>query len=189
MDPISLAIGAVGLGMQIFGGIGSSETSEKMSQVSADEAHQEQGINDQKQQAMELDARRQQLEIMRRGQQAQALAQSRATNQGAQFGSGLQGGLAEVTDQSAFNLQGINNSLTIGRNINEYNSKISNDKVQMASLGADAATYAGWSSLGGSVMKAGPVLGQMGKGFGNLFGGSTGSSGTGFSTTGTGGLY
>lgn len=172
MDPISLAIGAVGLGMQIFGGIGATEDAQKASQISKDEARQEQGISDQKQQAMEIDARRRGLEQMRQTQQAQSLAISRATNQNAQFGSGLQGGLAEVSNQGNFNLQGINQSLQIGRTIAGLNNNISNDKYQMADVQSDEATNKGIMSLGGSLMSAGPTIGKLSQGFGksNSFG-------------------
>lgn len=172
MDPISLAIGAVGLGMQIFGGLGQASDAKQAADISKDEARQEQGISDQKQQAMEIDARRRQLEQMRQGQQAQALATSRATSQGAQFGSGLQGGLAEVTDQTAFNVQGINQSLQIGRSIANLNRNISNDKYQMADVQSDEASNAGIKSLGGALMSAGPTIGKLSQGFGksNSFG-------------------
>lgn len=174
MDPISLAIGAVGLGMQIFGGMSQADNAKQQAAVSKDEAAQEQGINAQKQNAMELDARRKQLEVIRTNQQAQALATSRATSQGAQFGSGLQGGLAEVQDQSMFNLTGINNSLEIGRNINQYNQNITQDKYKMADLGGDAATNQAISSIGGTLMKVGPTIGSMSKGL--SLGGSGGFS-------------
>lgn len=170
MEPLSLAIGAIGLGLQIFGGSKQVDNSRAQAAVSRDEATQEQGINDQKQQAMELDARRKQTEIIRTNQQAQALAVNRATNQGAQFGSGLQGGLAEVQDQSLFNLAGINSSLSIGRNINQFNQNITQDKYKMADLGGDAASNQALTSLGGTLLKVGPTIGAMSKG---LFSGNS----------------
>lgn len=187
MDPVSLGIAAIGLGMQVFGAFKGSEDAAKASQISKDEAKQEQAINDQKQKAMEVDARRKQLEIIRTSQQAQALATSRATNQNAQFGSGLQGGLAEVEGQSAFNLQGVNNSLEIGRNINTLNRNISNDKMQMADVQSSQATDAAFMSLGGTIMKAGPFVGQLsqGLGFSSSFGNFSGTPGA----KNTGGLY
>lgn len=166
MDPVSLTLGAIGLGMQIFGGFSSAANASEMAKVSQDEAMQEQGINNQKQKAMEIDARRQQLEIMRTNQRMQALAATRATSQGAQFGSGLQGGEAQIQDQSAFNLAGVDSSLTIGREINKYNQAITVDKMQMASLGGKSAMDQGFMSLGGAIMKAGPIVGQLSQGFG-----------------------
>lgn len=172
MDPISLAMGAIGLGMQIFGGSKAADNSAQQAAVSQDEAKQEQGINNLKQQQMEMDAKRQQLEMIRTAQRASALAQSRATNQGAQFGSGLQGGLAQITDQSLVNLSGVNQAVDIGRGINAFNQNISGDKMQMATLGAEQAKDQGIVSMGGAIMKAGPMIGPMFKGFGSNFGSS-----------------
>ena len=169
MDPFSLAIGAVGLGMQIFGGFGAASNAKAQAGVSQDIAKQEQGINDLKQQQMEIDARRQQLQQIRQAQQAASLATARATSQGAQFGSGLQGGLAQITDASQYNIEGIQQGLEIGRGINTFNQKISADKQQLASLGGQAATDQGIASLGGSLLKAGPTIGAFGK---NAFSGS-----------------
>lgn len=162
MDPISATLGVIGLGMQIFGGIGASKTAGQEAQVSQDEARQEQGINDTKQAAMELNGQRTQLENIRNNQRARAMAENSAVNQGAQFGSGLQGGLAQINDQSMFNMQGVNDALQTGRTINQFNKNISSDKQQMAVLGGTMATDQGISSLGGAIMKAGPMVGQMG---------------------------
>lgn len=172
MDPISLAVGAVGLGMQIFGGLSSASNASQQAKVSQDIASQEQGINDAKQQAMEIQGRRTQLENVRNNQRARAQAVQSATSQGAQFGSGLSGGLAQIQDQSLFNMQGVNDALQTGRQINTFNQGISSDKEQLAALGGQAATDQGWSSLGGALMKSGPVIGQLGqnayKGLGQL---------------------
>lgn len=172
MEPISIAMGVIGLGMQLFGGMGQAKNSAAQAAVSRDEAQQEQNINDQKQQAMELDARRKGLEQIRTAQKAGSMALSAATNQGAQFGSGLQGGEAEVSDQANFNLSGIQDSLTIGRSINDYNKNISQDKMRMADLGGESAKDSGIASLGGAITKAGPIIGQFTKGWGG--GGSPG---------------
>lgn len=184
MDPISLAVGAVGLGMQIFGGLSSASNARQQAQVSSDVASQEQGINNAKQQAMEINGRRSQMENVRNNQLARSQALENATSQGAQFGSGLQGGLAQIQDQTAFNMQGVNDALQTGRQINTFNQSISSDKQQLASLGGQAATDQGISSLGGALMKSGPVIGQLGqnvtKGFssiGNSFFGGGSPSG------------
>lgn len=166
MDPISLAIGAVGLGMQIFGGMGQSKNAAQAAKISQDEARQEQGINEQKQQAMELSGRRQQMEISRNAQRARAMATNSAVSQGAQFGSGLQGGLAEIEDQSLFNMVGVNSALQTGRNIAGYNNNITQDKIAMANVQSDSAKNAGIASLGGALIKAGPIIGNLSQGFG-----------------------
>lgn len=161
MDPISLAIGAVGLGMQIFGGLSAASNAQQQAKVSSDIAGQEQGINDAKQQAMETQSRRSQLENVRNNQRARAQAVQSATSQGAQFGTGLQGGLAQIQDQTLFNMQGNNQAVQTGHQINQFNGAISSDKMQLASLGGQAATDQGIASLGGALMKSGPMLGQL----------------------------
>ena len=173
MDPISLAMGAVGLGMQIFGGIGQSQDAHEAAKISQDVARQEQGINDAKQKQMELEGRRSQMENIRNNQRARAMAENAAVNQGAQFGSGLQGGLAQIQDQSLFNMSGVNSALSIGREINSFNQNISADKQQLAQVQASSATNQGIATLGGAVMKAGPIIGQVSQGFGGFNIGNT----------------
>src|ERR1044071_3500172 len=159
MDPISLSLQAIGLGMQIFGGMSQSQHAKEASEISKDEAMQEQGINSLKQRQMELEAKRTQLENIRNNQRARAMATEAAVNQGAQFGTGLLGGLAQINDQTDFNMLGVNQGLEIGRGINQFNQKISQDKMRMADVQSSMATDQGWQSLGGSLLKAGPTIG------------------------------
>lgn len=186
---VGAGIQGVGLAMSLFGGISSMNNAKQQAEVSGDIAKQEQAINAQKRDAMELNARRQQMETLRNTQRARAQAVQNATTQGANLGSGLQGGLAEASSQGLFNLVGINSALMTGRNIADLNDKISADKMQLASLGGDAATSQGIMSMGGSLMKAGPTLGSLSGGFnfGSLFGGGNYSGTPGASNTG--GLY
>jgi len=198
MDPISLAISAVGLGMQIFGGAKSaSDSSSYAKEVAANAAasnaissnmiSQEQGISNLKQQQMEIEGRRQQLQDIRNAQRARAMAIQTASNQGAQFGSGLQGGLAQISNQGLFDLSGVSSALTIGRGIGQFNNQISNDRIQLASLNAQAqtaqaqyqgqqSTDQGIASLGGALLKSGPTIGNMAKGFNFGFGGGGGTA-------------
>lgn len=167
MDPVSLTLGVVGLGMSIFGAFGAADDAKHASEISKDEAKQQQGINDAKQQQMEIEGRRTQLENVRNNQRASAMALSAGVNQGANKGSGLQGGLAQINDQSLFNMQGVNDALSIGRQINGFNQNITKDKYAMADVQSSSATNQGISSLGGAVMKAGPIVGQISQGFGS----------------------
>lgn len=195
---IGAAIGAVGLGMSIVGSISGAMDSSKyssqevansqaQSKVSQDEATQEQNINNLKQQQMYLDANRQNMQTVRTAQQKQALGLNNAVNQGAQFGSGYAGGQAQIKDQAMFNMQGVNQALQIGAGINSFNQNITNDKYQMFGLQSQEASIKGsatsamavdqgFTSLGGAVMKAGPIIGQFSQGFGM---GSTASAGGG----------
>jgi hypothetical protein len=172
MDPLSLGLSVVGFGMQLFGGFSQADNARQQAAVSQDIAVQEQGINAQKQQQMQLQAQRAKLENFRNVQRAKSMGLATATSQGAEFGSGLQGGQAQATDAGVYNDLGINQNLQIGQNIFGYNSKISSDKQQLASLGGEAATDQGIASLGGALIKSGPTIGQLGKGLGSLFPGT-----------------
>ena len=163
MDPISIGLAAVGLGISLFGSQKQAGVSQQQAQVSAGISQDEQQINVQKQQQMQLEGRRSQLQNFRNAQRMRANAQAAATNQGAAFGSGLQGGLAGVTNQEEQNTQGINQGMQISQNIFGINSDISNKRVQMAQLGGESAEAQGLSSLGGSLIKAGPIIGGFGK--------------------------
>lgn len=85
-------------------------------------------------QAMELDARRKQTEMIRNQQRARSLALSSATAQGSSRGSGLQGGYAQISGQTGFNLMGVQQNLEIGRNIFNINSAITDQKLAFADL-------------------------------------------------------
>ncbi len=182
MDPISIGLGVVGLGMSLFGGSEASSAARHQAEISRQVAGQEQLVNAQKQQAMELSSRRQQLEIMRNSQRARSMALNSAVNQGAQFGTGLQGGLAQIADSEAYNMLGVNQNLQIGRNISGINDTISGLKGQMAGAQADQATAQGLQSLGGALMTNAGTIGNLGKNafgsmsFGDPLGGFGGSS-------------
>lgn len=173
MEPISAGLAIVGMGMSLFGGLGAAKVSAEQAQISGQIAADDQQINVQKQHQMTLEAGRRNLQQFRQIQQQQALATSRATSQGAQFGSGLAGGLAETESEGLFNVQGVNQNLEIGQNIFGINSDISAKKMQLAALGGQAATDQGIASLGGSIMKAGPTIGAFAQnaysGLGNSF--------------------
>lgn len=175
MDPLTLGLGIAGLGLQLFGGLGQANVSKQQAQVSGNIATQEQNINVQKQMQQTLDAQRMQLQNYRNAQRQRSLATAAAVNQGASQGSGLQGGLAGITDMANFNNRSVNQNTQISNNIFGYTSAINADKTQLAQLGGQAATDQGLASLGGSLIKAGPIIGALGK---NIFGGSSDSSGS-----------
>lgn len=175
MDPISIGLGVVGLGLKLFGGSEASDAAKHQAQISQQIAGDEQQINAQKSQAMELSAKRQQLENVRNVQRARSMALTSATSQGAQFGTGLPGGEAQAEDQGMFNALGINQNLMIGRNISGINDNISGLKGQMAGAQSSAASAQGLQSLGGALISSGPTIGALSKNAGSMF--STGFAG------------
>ena len=163
MDPISDILGVVGLGMSLFGSSKQSDIAEKESAVSRNIAAEEQQQNDLRRQSMEMSSRRSQMENLRNAQRARAQGIAAGTNQGAQFGSGMAGALAQNKAQETWNSQGLGQSLALGRQNFDITAQISQNKMQMASLQGDMASAQAWSSLGGSVMKAAPMLGSFGQ--------------------------
>lgn len=151
----------VGLGMQIFGGMGASEKASQIAGVQAGIAQNEGRINDVRRQQMQFEARRSQLEIFRNAQRARAQGLNAATNQGAQMGSGLQGGQAQATNQGLFNAKGVNQNLAFGENIFGIQGDITKQKMQVSQLGGEMATDQGIASLGSSIFKAGPTIGNI----------------------------
>lgn len=166
MDPISIGLGLAGLGMQIFGGMSAASNAKQQAQVSAGVSADEQQINVQKQQQMQLEANRQITENFRNVQRVQAQGLATATSGGAQFGSGIQGAQAEAASQGAYNAQGVSQNLEIGQNIFGITSDINSKRMQLASLGGQAATDQGIASLGGALIKAGPTIGGFAKNIG-----------------------
>lgn len=185
MDPISLTLGVVGLGMSLFGGMGQASSAhekagleQQKAGLSAENAGYEGQQNEIRRSSMEMANRRSQLENFRTTQRQRAMAVQAGVNQGAQQGTGLAGGLAEVTSEGNYGLAGLQSSLTFGRGMFDLDSKISANRIQMARLGgqeaqtdATSATYGGIASMGGSLMKFGPTVGNIFKGGGTSGGG------------------
>lgn len=192
MEPISMGLG---LGLAAIGTVGSISSakqeagiSQQEAAVSGDIAAQQMAQNGLRQQQMELTAKRSQMEVMRNAQRARAMAVQSGVSQGASFGSGVAGGVADATNRGNYNLLGIGQNLSLGRQNFGLENNISQDKLkmatlqsQMASAQGDAAMWQGLTSMGGSLLKAGPTLG-------NLFSGnSPGPSGV-FSGGGNNGM-
>lgn len=164
MDPftaISAISGGVGLGMKIFGMDSASKAASAAYGIESNITGLQQQVNNQKQQQMELSARRGQLENFRNAQRLRAQGTNAAVNQGAQFGSGLQGSLAQNTSQSLFNSQGINQNLEIGRNIFGLNNQISSQNLALSKVKSDMSTDQGWANLGGSLMQSSGSIGNV----------------------------
>lgn len=175
MDPISIGLGLAGLGLSLFGGAEQASVAKQQAQISAQVANvsgqisqDELQVQAQKQQQVQLEANRQQLQNFRNVQQAQAQSVAAATAQGAQFGSGLQGGLASASAEGNTNALGIAQNLEIGKNIFGIDTDISQKRIQIAGLqsqsallGGKAAEGQGFQSLGGALLKSGPIIGAF----------------------------
>jgi hypothetical protein len=155
---IGAGFGLLGLGIEAFGAFDQYEGAQKAAQASEQIAGLEGQVNEQRRLAMQITGRRQQMEIIRQGQRASAQATAAATNQGAQFGSGLAGGLAQVAGQAGSNLLGENQQLAVGNEIFNLDAKISQQRILQAQAQGQQATGQGISSIGGVLLKAAPIL-------------------------------
>lgn len=151
--------------MSLFGSGASIFGSSKSNQINQQIAEQERLANQERRKAMELNSRRQQLQNVRNVQLQRSMAINSATAQGAQFGTGLQGGLGQITAQGIFNENGINQNTEIGRNLFDINDRTSMLKSQLSNQQSQMAMYQGIAGLGSSLMKVGPTAGNLMKGF------------------------
>lgn len=147
--------------MQFMGSAKASSAADSYYKTQSDIAGLEGQVNDQRKAAMEIDARRRQLEIIRNNQRARSMAQTTATSQGAQQGSGLQGAYGGITGQSETNLLGVNQNLEIGRNIFGLDTKISADRVAAAGYQGQQASGQAMAQMGGAMMGASGKVGAM----------------------------
>lgn len=140
-----------------------------------------------REQTMELSAKRSFTESIRQAQAGHATAVATASAQGASFGSGLMGGLAQIAGVANTNLLGTRQQFQMGQQNFGINQDITNERVRQAdnaSKMADAqgtvaqgggviqqgqgmsTAAAGLSSLGGSIVNAAGTFGKLSGGFG-----------------------
>jgi hypothetical protein len=160
-DAVSAGLGIVGLGMQLWAGQKQAENAKQQAQVSQGITADEQKVNEQKYQLTQLEANRAQLENFRNVQRLRAQSTAAAVAGGAQYGSGLPGGQAEIQNRGVEGSLGVSQGLSIATNIFGINKDISGKEIQLAGLKGQAAEYQGYASIGGSLMKAGPTLGAF----------------------------
>lgn len=104
---------------------------------------------------MNSEAIRQRRQALRASIVARGQAVSNASGQGAQDGSGLSGGLAQIQNTAGSNLQATNNGTQLGTGIFQANSQAAQGQTTSA-LGS------GVSSLGGALVKNQEAIGRVG---------------------------
>src|SRR5882672_3742875 len=139
-NPIAIASGVLGLGMSIFGGVKQSQAAQQMAAAKQQIAGLETQQDTVRRSAMELSAKRQQMEVLRNAQRARSLALNNATSQGAQFGSGLQGGYGQVQGAASWNNLGITQNLDLGEQMFSLNQHINEQKMNIAGAESSSAT-------------------------------------------------
>lgn len=155
--PVPLLVG-LGIATAVAGFATQMNASSRMASAQKDEIAQQQAIEAQRKKQMELEAHRQQLQILRQSQRARAVSLATATNQGAAFGSALQGAYSGESGATNSQLVASNQNLEIGTNIFGYNSQLSNDRIAYAGAQSNYATGQGLTSLGGALISNASTL-------------------------------
>lgn len=170
MDPLTLlstGVGVVGLGISLFGGNEQAQLAKQSANISKQEFGVETQQNDVRRQAMEMQGRRSQIETLRVAQRARAMSVQAGTNQGANKGSGMIAGAQHTTAEGDWGLQGIQGQLSFGRQMFGLDDQLNSLKSQQADVQSKMYTAQGFTSLGNSIMKAGPMVGPvLGQGWG-----------------------
>lgn len=189
---ITAAVGVAGTVVSYQGAQKQAAAARSQAEASQRIAEQQQKQNEVLQKQAALNYRRQQLEFLRSSQRARSLSLATATNQGAQYGSGLPGGLGQISGAYNTNQLGLSQNFALGQENFGINQNISQQRIAIAGFGADAAQGAGLASLGGALVKNAGTIGNLagnfqGFGFGGGYGYNYGNpGGTG---GGLGGLY
>lgn len=172
----ALGLSALGTFEQYSGAKKSATANAAIAQQNQQIAQEEQQADAVRRQAMEVDARRRSLETVRNAQRANATSLTNATSQGAQYGSGLQGGYGQISGQANTSLQGIQQQLDFGNQLFDINSGINQNKYnifgyggQVAQGASQSAMGAGLSSLGGTLLTNANTINSIGT---SAFGGS-----------------
>jgi len=166
----------IGMGTQAFGLSGQSKEAAQATAIQQQILGTDEKINDQRKQAMILDANRKQLQVARNVQMARARSQAIATNQGAQFGSGEAGALAGEEAEGAYNSLGISQDLAIGKKIFSLTNIEDQLKSQLAGVQTSEANYGAISALGGDIAGISMSFAKLfGGGGAKALGGPTGA--------------
>lgn len=177
---LASGVGALGVGLEAFGAIEKYEGAQKQAAAQNAIIGDEEKQDNVRRQAMEVSARRQQMEVFRNSQRARALALNNATSEGAQFGSGLQGGYGQVAGQSGVNMLGINQNLQAGNQMFDLSKMINDQKINITGAQSQQNAGSGLMSLGGAALTSmGPIKSLSGNLFGSVgSGGGMGASGS-----------
>lgn len=141
-----LALSAAGTATQMMGAKDLAEASNR----GTDAQVKAEGLREQ---AMHLDADRKRREMVRAGIVARGQALSQATGQGAQYGSGIQGAMGAITEQTNYNQLGTSQNEQISSGLFGANRELLAARRSETSAQTLNSIGGGLSTLGGSLAK------------------------------------
>lgn len=161
------AVGILGSVVSLVGNVVSASAQQQM--VNEQTAASKRAENAREQQ-MQLDAQRRRRQAVRESLLARSMSLSAGVNQGAQYGTGVAGGMAGAVNQGLENQQGINSGEILGSRIFQANRDYF-DATQRGQAGM--AMGQGISAIGGAITNNAGAIGRLGGG-----GATPGPSGT-----------
>lgn len=141
-----LALSAAGTATQVLGASQQAEASGR----GVDAQVKAEGLREQ---AMHLDADRKRREMVRAGIVARGQALAQATGQGAQFGSGIQGAMGAITEQTGYNQLGVNQNEQISSGLFGANRELLAARRSESSAQTLSSIGGGLTTLGGTIAK------------------------------------
>lgn len=149
-------VGAIGVGLQVAGSVFGSMAQQKMV---AEQTRASKKAENAREQQMRLESANRRRQAVREAVVGRAMAQSVGVAQGAQYGSGVAGAMANATAQGAENQQVTSATEAIGGRVFEANREYF-DATQKGS--AKVAMWQGISSLGGAISSNAGRINQIG---------------------------
>lgn len=161
MAAISTVVAVAGLALGAAGAIGQYASSRQQQRAQERMARLQEQQNELAQRRAMLEAARKRRALIRQTQIARADALSAGANQGALGSSGVEGGMASVAGQGAFNVSGVNQGVQFGQALYSLGTQMSAANAAAASAASRAASFGGLSSLGGALVTNSQTIGQI----------------------------
>lgn len=179
MDPftaIGTAMAVGGFVQSLFGDSDAKRLAQQQNKIAKQIAANSMEENNIRKQAATNDYMQATRQNIRAAQVARATALSNATNQGAQYGSGLQGGYGQIAGQASDTQTGVFSDYTAGQSIFDLDNKNAGLQTQYNALGGKIqiaqSQGSGLLSLGTSIVANGEKLTNGLSGIKNVFSGT-----------------
>jgi hypothetical protein len=159
---IALGSLAVGGATAIKGSIDKQEASKAAARASQEYSAASQRAESLRRTQMELDAARKRRDIIRQTIVARSTATSNANYSGSLYGSGLQGGLSQISQEGNSQLVSLGQNLAIGRGIFDANADASAAQYAGNIAQSNAQSANSMFNLGIGLMQNAGTIGRVG---------------------------